>query len=346
MQRGGPTDRGSRAHVLGRCGGGGPTVRGACGFRNVGGTTAARTTAGRRADTAQRATEATAPTRPRRAPAGGGEAAGATNTAPDARGDPSPCVPDPDGTHGRGSPPIDNHGRQTRARWQGVESGAFGGVRRRDRVLWGRLCALGRVPGGADLRCRRGRAPLCVWPRPLGRLCALGRVLWGASSALGRVLWGASSACIVPGSRHCIARRQACVARVDAQARRCRCHVSVWTDADRRGVDKARTLAAIQEHFEGRTDLVVNDTNPKQSVHIFKCSNSAVRIEGKINEILIGTPKRRTRAFHDRSTNGARGRARLHTAQTTAQMCRSCLTTPSAASTLSTAASARSRSRA
>ena len=46
--------------------------------------------------------------------------------------------------------------------------------------------------------------------------------------------------------------------------------------------------SSLQEHQEGRTDLVVNDTNPKQSVHIYKCSKSTVRVEGKVNEILLG----------------------------------------------------------
>eukprot|EP00160_Parvularia_atlantis_P017354 Unigene5934_Nuclearia_a/m.18159 Unigene5934_Nuclearia_a/g.18159 ORF Unigene5934_Nuclearia_a/g.18159 Unigene5934_Nuclearia_a/m.18159 type:complete len:173 (-) Unigene5934_Nuclearia_a:139-657(-) len=41
------------------------------------------------------------------------------------------------------------------------------------------------------------------------------------------------------------------------------------------------------EFFKDRTDLVVDDTNVKQSVHIHGCDNCTVHVKGKVNEILI-----------------------------------------------------------
>ena len=111
--------------------------------------------------------------------------------------------------------------------------------------------------------------------------------------------------------------------------------------------------SSLQEHQEGRTDLVVNDTNPKQSVHIYKCSKSTVRVEGKVNEILLGAPPAHV-TFSSRPRPAPLYSADAHAPaptprllqQTTATSCSSSLTTPSAASTLSTARGARSRSRA
>jgi len=51
-------------------------------------------------------------------------------------------------------------------------------------------------------------------------------------------------------------------------------------------IERERKIWKV-EYWEGRSDLVVSDTNPKQCVHVFKCSTSTIQIPGVISEILL-----------------------------------------------------------
>lgn len=48
----------------------------------------------------------------------------------------------------------------------------------------------------------------------------------------------------------------------------------------------------MQENQENATNLVISDTELKQVVYVFKCTNSTLQIKGKINSITLG--KRRS----------------------------------------------------
>ena len=125
-------------------------------------------------------------------------------------------------------------------------------------------------------------------------------------------------------------------------AERCRFRGSL-ADARR----PCRSAASLQEHHENRQDLVVTDTNPKQSVHIYKCRSCTIRVEGKVNEILLGTrPAGPLRQGPNCAHRPARSRPWPREAQTTASASGSYLTTSLAAWTLSTRRTARPRSRA
>lgn len=43
-----------------------------------------------------------------------------------------------------------------------------------------------------------------------------------------------------------------------------------------------------QENQENATNLVISDTELKQVVYAFKCTNSTLQIKGKINSIILG----------------------------------------------------------
>ena len=44
----------------------------------------------------------------------------------------------------------------------------------------------------------------------------------------------------------------------------------------------------LQEYQIGNKSLVIEDTNIKQAVYIFKCQDSTVQVKGKINSIIVG----------------------------------------------------------
>ena len=44
----------------------------------------------------------------------------------------------------------------------------------------------------------------------------------------------------------------------------------------------------LQENFEQKHDLVIEETELKQVAYIFSCNNSTVQIKGKINSIIVG----------------------------------------------------------
>ena len=44
----------------------------------------------------------------------------------------------------------------------------------------------------------------------------------------------------------------------------------------------------LQENFEQKHDLVIEDTELKQVAYVFGCNNSTVQVKGKINSIIIG----------------------------------------------------------
>ena len=44
----------------------------------------------------------------------------------------------------------------------------------------------------------------------------------------------------------------------------------------------------LQEHQKGNRNIVISDTEMKQTVYIFKCENSTVQVKGKVNAITMG----------------------------------------------------------
>lgn len=46
--------------------------------------------------------------------------------------------------------------------------------------------------------------------------------------------------------------------------------------------------SGLQEHQEQVHDLVIEETELKQVVYIFSCSNSTLQIKGKVNSIIVG----------------------------------------------------------
>ena len=46
---------------------------------------------------------------------------------------------------------------------------------------------------------------------------------------------------------------------------------------------------ALQEHQVGNRNLVIAETNMKQTVYIYKCTDTTVQIKGKVNSIILGT---------------------------------------------------------
>ena len=44
----------------------------------------------------------------------------------------------------------------------------------------------------------------------------------------------------------------------------------------------------VQEWQDGNQNLVISDTNPNQTVYVYKCTNSVIQIKGKVNSIILG----------------------------------------------------------
>lgn len=44
----------------------------------------------------------------------------------------------------------------------------------------------------------------------------------------------------------------------------------------------------LQENFEQKHDLVVEDTELKQVVYVFGCNGCTLQVKGKINSIIVG----------------------------------------------------------
>lgn len=44
----------------------------------------------------------------------------------------------------------------------------------------------------------------------------------------------------------------------------------------------------LQENFEQKHDLIIEDTELKQVVYVFSCNNSTLQVKGKINSIILG----------------------------------------------------------
>jgi adenylyl cyclase-associated protein len=41
------------------------------------------------------------------------------------------------------------------------------------------------------------------------------------------------------------------------------------------------------EYHSGRSDLKITDTNMKQTIYVYKCSNSTLTVQGKVNSIVL-----------------------------------------------------------
>lgn len=48
------------------------------------------------------------------------------------------------------------------------------------------------------------------------------------------------------------------------------------------------SLLLLQENFEQKHDLAIEETELKQVVYVFNCNNSTLQIKGKINSIIVG----------------------------------------------------------
>lgn len=44
----------------------------------------------------------------------------------------------------------------------------------------------------------------------------------------------------------------------------------------------------LQENFEQKHDLVVEETELKQVVYVFGCNSCTIQVKGKINSIIVG----------------------------------------------------------
>jgi len=45
---------------------------------------------------------------------------------------------------------------------------------------------------------------------------------------------------------------------------------------------------AVQEYQKDNRNLVISDTEMKQTVYIYKCENCTIQIKGKVNAITLG----------------------------------------------------------
>ena len=43
----------------------------------------------------------------------------------------------------------------------------------------------------------------------------------------------------------------------------------------------------VVEFYSGKSDLKISETNMKQTVYVYKCSNSTLVVEGKVNSIVL-----------------------------------------------------------
>jgi len=46
------------------------------------------------------------------------------------------------------------------------------------------------------------------------------------------------------------------------------------------------------EWQDGNQNLVISDTNPNQTVYVYKCTNSVIQIKGKVNSIILDQCKK------------------------------------------------------
>lgn len=47
-------------------------------------------------------------------------------------------------------------------------------------------------------------------------------------------------------------------------------------------------MLSLQENFEQKHDLLIEETELKQVAYIFSCNNCTLQIKGKINSIIVG----------------------------------------------------------
>lgn len=60
-----------------------------------------------------------------------------------------------------------------------------------------------------------------------------------------------------------------------------------------------RTKKWIVEYQEGNNNIVIDDTNMKQTVYVYQCKNSAIMVKGKVNSIILDSCKKVGIAFDD-----------------------------------------------
>lgn len=49
-----------------------------------------------------------------------------------------------------------------------------------------------------------------------------------------------------------------------------------------------RYFIPLQEYQDNKPDLAITETNPKQTVYVFKCTKSTLKVAGKVNSIILG----------------------------------------------------------
>lgn len=47
-------------------------------------------------------------------------------------------------------------------------------------------------------------------------------------------------------------------------------------------------ILCFQEYQHGNKNVVIQDTEMKQTVYIYKCENSTIHVKGKVNAITLG----------------------------------------------------------
>ncbi|KAK2167636.1 hypothetical protein NP493_1269g00039 [Ridgeia piscesae] len=55
----------------------------------------------------------------------------------------------------------------------------------------------------------------------------------------------------------------------------------------------------VVEHQHGNKNVVISDTNQKQTVYIFNCDNSTIQVKGKLNSISLDNCKKTGLVFED-----------------------------------------------
>lgn len=48
--------------------------------------------------------------------------------------------------------------------------------------------------------------------------------------------------------------------------------------------------ATMQEYQDNQPNLSISNTNAKQTVYVFKCTKSTLKVSGKVNSIILGEP--------------------------------------------------------
>ena len=54
------------------------------------------------------------------------------------------------------------------------------------------------------------------------------------------------------------------------------------------GCDMSAGVSAVQEFQKDNRNLVISETEMKQTVYIYKCERSTIQIKGKVNAITLG----------------------------------------------------------